>query len=116
MTTIELKNLMDSVGVPTAYWQFTKDTAKPAPYICYFFTGSNDMLADDTNYKHINNLAIELYTVSKDFALEEKLETALNNAGLVWSREDTYIDTEKLFETIYYTTVIIDKIPENEGD
>ena len=116
MKNKDVKTLIDSVDVPAAYWQFPKDTGQKPPFICYFYTGSNDVLADDSNYKHINSLAIELYTNEKDFELENKLETALNDAGLVWSREDTYIDSEKLFEAIYYTDVIIDDVSNIDDD
>lgn len=107
MTTKEVATLIESIGLPYAYYQFPEGTGQAPPFICFFFAGSNDMLADDSNYQHINNLVIEFYAANKDFDTESVIETALTNAGLVWSREDTFIDTEKLYETIYETQVVI---------
>lgn len=107
MTTKEVAALIESIGLPYAYYQFPEGTGQAPPFICFFFAGSNDMLADDSNYQHINNLIIELYTANKDFDTESAIETALTDAGLVWSRDETFIDAEKLYETIYETQVVI---------
>jgi len=112
MTTKEVANMIKSIGIPYAYYQFPETVQSP-PFICFYYAGSNDFLADDVNYAKIDRLVIELYTAEKDFTLEEKTEEALMSEGFVWTKEENYIDTEKLYEIIYETNVVITKGEEN---
>lgn len=107
MTYQEIAELLASVGIPTAYYQFPEDTGQEPPFICFYYGPSADMYADDSNYQKIDNLSIELYTDNKDFDLEKRLETVLKGADLTWTREETYIDTERMYEVIYSVEVII---------
>lgn len=107
MTTQEVAQMIESVGVPYAYYQFDEATAKPCPFICFYYAGSEDFIADSTNYVSINRLIIELYTDNKDFALEKKVQDAINANGLVYSRDEGYIDSEKMYEVIFESEVII---------
>lgn len=109
MTTKEVSDMIKGIGVPYAYYQFTKATAKPCPFICFWYPGDNDFVADNKNYSKINRLILELYTDSKDFELEKKVETALNEAGLVYTREEAYIDTERMFQISYESEVVINE-------
>lgn len=107
MTYKQIAKMIKDIGIPFAYYQFDEDTGIAPPFICYFYEGNDDMHADDSNYQKIENLDIELYTRQKDFTLEASIESALKNAGLVYSREETSIDDEKLYEVIFYTSVLI---------
>ena len=108
MTPQEVNTLIASVGIPYAYHQFADDTGQQPPFICFFYGNSNDLAADDTNYARIERLYIELYTDEKDFALEKTIETLLNANNLVFAKEQTYIDSERMHETIYTTEVILE--------
>lgn len=107
MTFKDIATLIDGIGYPSSYYQFTEDTAKAPPFICFFYEGDNDVVADNSNYQKIERLILELYTNEKDFAAEAAVENALNNAGLVYTREESFIDSEKLFMVIYSTDVLI---------
>lgn len=109
MTYKQIADMVATVGVPYAYHHFPENTGQDTPFICFFYPRSNDFVADDTNYQRINQLTVELYTDNKDFLLEQQVETALNSAGLVWSKEDFYIDEERMYLTSYITEVIIDE-------
>ena len=111
MTTQEVATLVAGVGVPYAYREFTKATAVPPPFICFFFDGSENFDADDKVLTHIETLIIELYTDSKYFQLEESIESILDDASLPWEKQETYIGSEQLHETIY--TLDIDIQPSN---
>ena len=67
----------------------------------------NDFFADNRNYAKIVELDIELYTNEKDFASEERIEAALETAGLTYGKEETTIDSERLYEVIYTCEVYI---------
>lgn len=107
MTYKEVKTLIAGFGLPYAYYQFEEDTAKPPPFICFYYPSSSDFLADDSNYQKIRTLVIELYTDEKDFSLEETIETGLLTNGLVFTRAETYLEDEKMFEVTYEISLII---------
>lgn len=100
--------MITGVGVPSAYYQFPDNTGQQPPFICYFFDLSNDFKADNTNYVRVERLNIELYTDTKDFALEKVLETILNNNELVFTKEEVFLDDESMHETIYTTEVLLE--------
>ena len=110
MTFKQVAKMIKDIGLPFSYYQFNNDTAVAPPFICYFYTGDNDLLADNSNYQKIENLVVELYTDEKDFANEALIETALNDAGLVYSREESYLDSEKLYMVIYSCGVVITEV------
>lgn len=107
MTYQEVAQMVEGIGFPYAYDHFDEGNAADPPFICFFFEGSEDFAADNTNYQKIRPLTVELYTDNKDFSLEETVEAALNSAGLVFSRYETYIDSERMYEVSYETQVII---------
>lgn len=107
MTYKDIKTLIESIGFPCAYYQFSKQTAQPPPFICYYIERDDDLIADNTNYQKIASLTIELYTDTKDFKKEQAVESALNGAELVYGREEASIDSERLYLCSFTTTVYI---------
>ena len=107
MTYKELNTFIASLGLPYAYNQFPDDTPQEPPFICFLFDSSDDFIADDTNYAKIRPLTIELYTSEKDFALEDTIESALSAGGFVYSRSETYLDSEHMNMVVYSTEIII---------
>lgn len=118
MTYKEVFQMLNSITltestatIPCAYFMFPEDDvsnpAPPPPFLVYYYDGSDDLMADDTNYQKIRPLTIELYTDNKDFSLEETVETALKNGGLSFSRSEEYIDTERLYMVTYEAEIVI---------
>ena len=114
MTYKEVKTLLSGAGIPVVYYQWPVDKAPNPPYICFYYPGDNDFKADDSNYAKIRELNVELYTDEKDFALEETMEALLKD--LVYSRTETYIDSERMFQVVYETEVLITEEEENNGE
>ena len=118
MTYADVKTMLDQVeisqgvSVPNAYYQFEEDTGIVPPFICFYYTGSRDVYADNSNYKKIDHLVVELYTKEKDFTLEAALESVLKASGLTWTREETRLDDERMYVEVYDMDVII--IPDDE--
>lgn len=44
---------------------------------------------------------MELYTDWKDPSAEQKVEAALDEAGIFYNRRENWIDSEKLYEVLY---------------
>lgn len=114
MTHKEVNLMVKSMGLPYAYYQFPENTAQAPPFICYFYSGSKDLYADQENYQRIEELNIELYTIRKDFDLEASIEAILKANGFTYSRQDSYIGDEKMWQIAYEMDVLItDEITSN---
>lgn len=108
MTPSEVKSMVEELGIPSAYYEFANNTELAPPFVCYFFTSSNDLSADNINYCRIERLNIELYTDAKDFALEKRLEQILTDHEVFFAKEETNLDSERMHETIYTSDVILE--------
>lgn len=107
MTYRQVAEMVSSIGVPYAYYQFPNNSGIAPPFVCFYFDSSNDFAADNVNYQRIRPLSIELYTDNKDFTLEQTVENVLNQNGLVYSREETYLDSERMYMVTFMTEIII---------
>lgn len=107
MTYTEVATMVASIGLPYAYYQFPEGTAQEPPFVCFFYTNTDDLYADDKNYQGIPRLNIELYTSEKDFEKEAALEKILNDNGLTYYKEENYINSESMWQIAYEMEVII---------
>ena len=107
MTYQEINQMVESIGLPCEYYQFTQDTAQEPPFVAWFFTNSNDTYADDSNYVKIPILNIELYTRFKDFEKEALVEEVLKANGLTWYKEENFIKSERIWQIAYESEVVI---------
>ena len=107
MTRAEIYTMLNAIGIPCVYHHFSEGSGQQPPFICFYYPNDNDFKADDTRYVRVDALTIELYTDNKDFTLEETVENALLGAGLVFTKTESYIDTEKMFMVVYETEVLI---------
>lgn len=115
MTYKQIAQMVASIGVPYAYYQFPNNTPQNPPFICFFYTQNNDVVADDSNYQKVERLAVELYTDNKDFSLESAVENALTANGLVYTREETHLDSERMYEVIFTTEIVINTEVNDNG-
>ena len=109
MTYKQVANMVRSMGLPFAYRQFTEQTAVAPPFICYFYSNTDDLMADDENYVGIPQLNIELYTAEKDFDEEAVVEEILKENGFTYYKEEAYIDSEKMYQIAYEMEVVINE-------
>lgn len=107
MTLQEISSMVESIGLPYAYYQFSKGSPVSPPFICFFYPNNDDLKADNINYSSINALSIELYTDEKRFDLEAAVESVLTANGLAYSKEESYIDSERMFQIAYDMEVVI---------
>ena len=107
MTYQGIAQMIETVGIPSAYYQFPENSGQEPPFICFYYPNNNDFVADGENYVKVVQLVIELYTDNKDFSLEATLEAVLAEYDLVFTREETHIDSERMYLETYYTEVII---------
>lgn len=106
MTFQEVKQMIESIGLPYTYDSFPNNVAPAPPYIVFNYPNNDDFSADNTNYVSIDLLNIELYTSTKDFELEKNLEAVLNANGFYYDKTETYIRQDNIYQITYVTEVI----------
>ena len=111
MTYKDVAAMISGIGLPYAYDHFPDNEGPDPPFICFYFSGADDFKADDSNYQKIRPLTVELYTENKDFETEATVEAVLD--GLVYSRSESYIDSERLYMVAYETDIILTEEQDN---
>lgn len=106
MTYKEIDTMMWLTGLPHAYYQFA-ETGQQPPFICWYLEGIDDVYADNSNYQRIVSLVVEYYSDEKDFTNETMIEGVLSEHGLTYAKDETYLDDQKMHETIYESEVVI---------
>lgn len=106
MTYEEIAQMIESIGLPYAYYQFPDDTQQAPPFICFLYD-YDDIYADDSNYVKRVVLTVELYTDTKNIPLESAVEAVFDENELPWSKASTYIDSERMWQTSYTMEVFI---------
>ena len=101
MTIENLVEMLQEMEIPFAYDHFAEGESPEPPFICYLLPGSNNFAADGKVYFKINQVRIELYTDSKDLAVERKMEMVLDESGIFYNKSEVWIQSEKLYEVLY---------------
>ena len=104
MTQAELYQALKEIGLPVAYRAFKSPTTPP--FLVYLFAYSSDLMADNQNYADIDNFQIELYAKNKDPATEKRIQNKLQELGLPYSKTETFVESEGLFQLIYEIQLI----------
>ena len=107
---MNLKDVADiaaAVGIPWCYDHFDEELSPP--YLVYYYPAENDFIADGENYVNIRSVTFELFTKTKDIAMEAAVEVALREADLAWYKTTDYISDEKIYQTTYETGVLINE-------
>lgn len=107
MTFKEVTDALAAIGYPVTYLQWPEKEVPQLPYICYYYPSMSPDVADDTHHAQLHNLNVELYTKSKDFAVESEVDQALLNAGFVFTKEETFLNDENMYEILYMMEVVI---------
>ena len=93
---------LSSLGLPCAYHHFEEGHSPAPPFLVYWFPASQNYGADNLVYHRGSQVRLELYTEKKDLEIEEKIEAKLDSHSLFFDKEETYLDTEKLYQVIYH--------------
>ena len=107
MTYQEIASMVESIGLPYAYYQFPEGTGQAPPFIVFFYSQTDDVYADEQNYVRKPVLNIELYTSEKDFVLEAQVEGIISGKGLTYYKEENFIASENMWQIAYEMEVII---------
>lgn len=97
----KLVAMISEMGIPFAYDHFAEGESPEPPFLCYLLPGSDNFAADGVVYHRISQVHIELYTDSKDSAVEEKVTAVLDRHGIFYDQTETWIESEKLYEVLF---------------
>ena len=98
----KLLEILAEISIPFAYDHFAEGESPEPPFICYLLPGSDNFAADGVAYFKANQVHIELYTDKKDLSAEQAVEAVLDQHGIFYERTETWIESEKLYEVLYY--------------
>lgn len=77
------------------------------PYIVFTYPENDDIIADNYNYVKRVQLNIELYTENFDPSMAKLVEDTLDTKRLSYQKTTTWLDSEKMYQTLYITEVIL---------
>lgn len=109
----EVFQMVKETGLPVTYHHFEEGQSPEPPFVVYLYPGTNNFSADGTVYQGINKLDIELYTDKKDLEAEHKVDAVLKKHGFFYEKNETYIESEKMYEAIYEMEVLISEQKQN---
>lgn len=103
MTADKLKTELETI-FPTTLEMWKKPPAYP--YLVIAFAYSDDLYADNRNYKEIGVNQVELYTAKKDLQSEALVQAKLQELELTYSKIGTYLDNARMYQMIYEIRLI----------
>lgn len=104
----EVLAMLNEIGIPFVYSHWAPGEVPDTPYICYCGTYSNPFGADGEIYKDFLNISIELYTEIKDLESEKKIRAVLDTHGIFYSRTETWIPDEELYDVLFEFEIMED--------
>lgn len=98
----KLLEIIAEIGIPSAYDHFAEGESPAPPFICYLIPGNDNFAADGKAYFKAEQVHLELYTDKKDPETEQMVEAVLDSHGVFYDRTEVWIESEKLYEVLYY--------------
>lgn len=101
MTIQEIEQMLDETEIPHRYHHFEEAGAIEPPFITYVLPEWSYVAADGKTYIKIMKLDLELYTDSKDEAIEERVELVLDDRSIRYQKSESWIESENMYEVLY---------------
>ncbi len=101
MSYEEINEMMQEIGLPFAYHHFAEGESPKPPFVIFLSPGENTFSADNRMYHGFKQLDIELYTDEKAPDTESRVEEILQQHNIYYTKSETYIESEKLYEVLY---------------
>ncbi|MBE0451832.1 MAG: hypothetical protein IBX70_13470 [Clostridia bacterium] len=105
MTDEALVGILETTEFDIAYSDF-KEKPEP-PFIAYILIESVNFVADNEIYAKIGKYRVELYTETKDEIAQGKIESAFSENEIIYNKDESYLDGENLFVTMYDIELLI---------
>ncbi|MBQ8011905.1 MAG: hypothetical protein IJ265_10150 [Oscillospiraceae bacterium] len=105
MTYEEINDMMAEMGLPYAYHHFAEGESPQPPFLLFLSPGEETFSADNVAYYSFKQLDIELYTDKKNPVLEEEIEAVLTQHEIYFTKTESWIASEKMYEVLYEMTI-----------
>lgn len=99
MTEQQLKEKLESTGLPVAYRKFDARDVPAMPFLVFFFDHDNNFGADGEVFMPISRYQVQLLSGQKDIESEAKVEKALDFA--YWTKQEEDDEDEICCRVIY---------------
>ena len=105
MTYEHIADMVEAVGrtisAPTIYNLWPEGSAPDPPYLVFWYPESQNFYADNKVYAQFTTIRLELYTASKEPAMELAVEAELDRRSVAYQKREEYIEEEQLCMVIY---------------
>lgn len=91
------------IKIPYSHYDFDREVEPP--HLMSTEIDSNNFIADNKIYFEKSNARLELTTDLRDRKLEKRVEKEILY-DIVWTREVTYIQTEKVWNVSYFFEIL----------
>lgn len=98
----KLLQIISEIEIPSAYDHFAEGESPDPPFICYLLPGTDNFAADGKVWFKADQVHLELYTDKKDPETEKQVEAVLDRHGIFYDRTEVWIESERLYEVLYY--------------
>lgn len=92
---------VDQRPIEVVYDHFNNPDHTP-PFIVYTVSETVTNKADDKVHSQYNEYIVDLICKKKNVELEEQLEEKLNENYLPYDKQETYIETEQIYQIRYF--------------
>lgn len=97
----KLVEIVNEIGIPSAYHHFAEGESPEPPFICYLTPNSHNFAADGKVFYKIDTVWIEVYTDYKTPEVEKQVEDVLDDHEIFYDKSEVWIENEKLYEVVY---------------
>jgi len=101
MTYEQIAAMMEEMGLPFAYHHFAEGESPNTPFLLFLSPGEHTFSADNYMYHSFKQLDVELYTDKKAPDLEKQVESVLRRHHIYYTKTETWIPSEKMYEVLY---------------
>ncbi len=101
MTYKEINEMMTEIGLPFAYHHFAEGESPNPPFLLFLSPRENTFSADNLMYHSFKDINVELYTDVKSPETEERVEEVLLQHNIYYTKTETWIESERLYEVLY---------------
>lgn len=99
MTHAELEKLLQTAGFPVAYHHF--NAPPDGIFLVYLDDGLTPFFADNRTYAGARSYRLELYSAMDPEDARESVASVLDAADIPYTADTIYVESERLFETIF---------------
>ena len=110
MNKNEVCEMLYKLEIPFVYSHFKEGSAPRLPFLIYYYDGvilhgllqqylpERDILHEEVSSKDFDKI---IEGIEKDFKLEKKIEDLLQTYSLIYTKDEVWIPSEEMYETIY---------------